>query len=309
MTAPLPDSAGVKIFAFNITPEFCAALAEFQSDPPKIDKNRLVEVETKDPDADDYDYSYATLDHVSQIVLPRLAEHGLSFSAYPGTGNGGGLAVRYFLMHSSGGYIGTEWPISSEAKGMRRVQNLGGLITYIRRYALQAASGTAAEMDDDDLRNAVKAEQEAGATPTAQRRQRSQAARTEQAAANTARRRAVTGERPASAAPAEPDEYGPPRNPDAPISQPQQTKLIMLFGELRVRNQEGRLEEVSRERRLSMIGQLVRPVDTMKALTMGEAHDLIGVIQAALNTDDPIASLRSTAAERAHSHAEPTEGA
>jgi hypothetical protein len=257
MTSPTPPPAAApEVFAFHITPEFAAALAAFQADPPKIEKNKLVEVETAE-NKDDYDYSYATLDHVSAIVLPKLAAHGLSFTAYPGTGSSGKMALRYFLIHKSGGYIGTEWPISSEAKGMRAVQNLGGLITYARRYALQAATGVAAENDDDDLRSAARAEAD---TPT------------------TARRRSTQQAREAVSA---------PRNPDAPISQPQQQKLIMQFRDLRVEN---------RESRLGILSQLQgRRLETLKDLNMGEAHGLIEVIGSALQTPDPIATLRRVA--------------
>lgn len=288
-TPPPPD-----VFAIKITPEFAAGLAAFQRDLPKIQKNRHVEVETA-ADKKDYDYSYATLDHISDIVMPKLAEHGLSFASFPGVGSGGrGLSVRYFLLHASGGYIGCEWPVpGSDQKGARLMQAIGGMVTYIRRYALQAATGVSAEDDDDDLRGAVAAEQQ---TPTAQRRQRSAAARTEQAQTNTARRR----ERPASepegppadtsdaepTSPAGPQGFSPPRDPDAPVSQPQQRKLIMQFKDL------GKGEKAQREERLKIVsGIMGKPVGSITELTAGEAHELIEIVDSALATDNPLRTL------------------
>jgi len=274
-----PRPPAPEVFAFNITPGFAKALAAFQADLPKIDKNKLVEIETEG-NKDDYDYSYATLDHVSEIVLPRLAGHGMSFTAYPGTGSGGSLSLRYFLLHESGGYIGTEWPISSDAKGMRRVQNLGGLITYIRRYALTSATGVAPEMDDDDLRNAVKSET-ADADPTTARRARSQAARTEQAAANTERtRRRVSGERAPDDVP--PADDAPP-NPDGPITSGEQRKLFAQFRSVGLALQDQRSE------RLRVASDLMgRQLTTVNDLTSRQAGELSDVLAAVIGAADTV---------------------
>jgi hypothetical protein len=313
MTTPVtpepPNPGNIRIFAMNITPDFAAALAEFQSDIPKIDRDRHVEIPTKDPNADDIDYWYTTLPKLNQEVLPKLAACGLSFTSFPGAGGDGkGLSLRYLLMHKSGGYVGAEWPFSGEAVGkMKGLQALGSAITYIRRYALQAATGVAAEEDDDGAQ-AVRGDDE---TPATARRSRSQSARTGQAATNTARRQQAAAseqpaEQPAEQPPPEPEgEMSPPSRPDAPLREyPQmQKKLIVQFAKMDVRD---------RDKRLLALSQLLgRDITTQNELTAGEAFELIGVIEPVLDlADSPEAARRTVQAiaqERAAQRAaEPT---
>jgi ERF superfamily len=281
MTAPTPTpDTSPDVFAFNITPEFCKALADFQAELPKIDKNKLVEVETRKEGADDYDYSYASLDHVSHLSMPQLGRHGLSFTSYPGANsNGRGLSLRYFLMHASGGYIGCEWPIlPTDLKGARAMQSFGAMVTYIRRYAFMAATGVAADLDDDDLRSAVAREDKATA-PTARRN--AAAAREKQAEQNTARvgRRARNGEEP----PAE--QSRPQRDPDAPVASGTQGHMFGLFTKIGY----GARDDETRAARLAVSSDLVgRALTSANDLTTGEAQALIDVLQACVDAGGTI---------------------
>jgi len=277
----------------NITADLCVALAAFQAKIPKIDRNRTVEVETK-ADKDDYEYSYATLDHETEIVMPLLAAQGLSFTCLPGMSTDGrGLVVRYFLLHRTGGYIGAEWPISAESGGrMKGLQALGSVITYVRRYALQSVTGVAPEGADDDGRAA-------DATEMPARVQRRNAARADQAATNTARRReraeADREPRESSPAPATPERgYSAPRDPGAPVSQGQQKKLIMQFKDL------GRGDREQRPERLRIVSGLMgKPVSSITELTAGEAHELIEVIDSALSRPNALQTLEAAIADQA----------
>jgi hypothetical protein len=284
----------------KITPELCAALAKLQADLPKIDRDREVEVETKG-DKPNYSYSYATLAHVTQKIMPELAKNGLSYSAYPGMSvDGKGMCLRYFLLHESGGYIGGEFPIAGEGG----IQGVGGRITYAKRYALLAVTGLAAEEDDDAAR--AQAEDDANAKPgTARRNPRAAEARTERAAANTAKRN-QRGASPTSPAPAGAEgDQGPRevRNPDDGVSGDQQTKLIMQFKDLAERTGAG----ASREQRLAMVSTLLGfQVGSITELTKGQAHELISTVDSALATDDPLGVLRRVGEDVANRQAEST---
>ena len=96
-------------------------------------------------DAGQYSYSYATLDAITALVRPVLANHGISITQDV-TLEDGRLSVTTTLLHSSGesltfgplvGPSGSSW------------QQLGSGISYARRYQLLACLGLAAGDDDD----------------------------------------------------------------------------------------------------------------------------------------------------------------
>jgi len=96
-----------------------------------------------------HNYRYVTLDKVVSKLLPAITKLGLSVSQPLGDLNGE-PAVYTIIMHTSGEYIQTAYPISKA--GMRQVndaQQLGAAVTYARRYALLSAFGVATGDDDD----------------------------------------------------------------------------------------------------------------------------------------------------------------
>ena len=125
------------------TPALNAALAKVQARLPKLERDRTVEVQQKSGGT--YSYSYATLANLSEVILPLLAEHGLAFAAFPGSGSDGKFRLCYSLLHESGEERSGEFPLSGEGG----IQQLGGRITYARRYCLAAVVGIAADEDDE----------------------------------------------------------------------------------------------------------------------------------------------------------------
>lgn len=165
------------------TPALNAALAKLQADLPKVAKSKTAEVPTKA--GGKYSYTYADLAAVSDVIMPKLGECGLSFTARPTVVDSGRLVLAYELRHESGEEIGGFYPLN----GSGGPQQVGGEITYARRYALCSVTGVAPEDDDD----AAAAQSQ----PTTQRRRQAQQQDGEPAApARTAQRSARTAEPP-----------------------------------------------------------------------------------------------------------------
>ena len=96
-------------------------------------------------DAGQYSYKYATLDSILAHVRPILAAHGLSIVQDVQITDHK-VAVTTYLMHASGDWL-TFGPLTGPAGSSW--QQVGGGITYARRYALTAALGIAADEDTD----------------------------------------------------------------------------------------------------------------------------------------------------------------
>jgi len=121
------------------TPELNAALAAAQGEFPAITKSKEVTVKTKT--GGNYSYSYAPLDAIFHVCRPILARNGLALTQLLEDG-----AIRTELRHASGGVIGSSFPLPAQPSN---AQELGSLLTYLRRYAIVAMLGIAAEDDDD----------------------------------------------------------------------------------------------------------------------------------------------------------------
>lgn len=119
-----------------------AALARAQGSMSNPVKNREVSVKS---DRGAYKFAYATLDAILDGIRGPLTSNGLSFTQtlerHP---EGQMMCLR--LYHAAGGTIATCMPIDSKAQKM---QELGSLITFARRYQIAAFFGLAAEEDDD----------------------------------------------------------------------------------------------------------------------------------------------------------------
>lgn len=128
MTAPQPSA-------------LAASLAALQADLPDVGKGQTANAGT-------YSYSYADLADCSTAILPKLAEHGLSFSAKPTLTDEGRFVLRYVLRHTSGESDGGDYPLPDPTKAS--AQQVGSAITYSRRYTLCAVTGLAPHGEDDD---------------------------------------------------------------------------------------------------------------------------------------------------------------
>ncbi|HEU4422098.1 MAG TPA: ERF family protein [Pilimelia sp.] len=249
------------------TANLAAALAKVQAELPKIERDRTVTVETKK--GDPYSYSYVTLAHLSESILPLLARHGLAFAAMPGAGSDGKMCVRYTLMHESGESLTGEFPISGEGG----IQMIGGRITYARRYCLAALVGVAADEDDES------------------RLLDDRAGRTAQRAAQPRQRQG--DDRPTAQRQTRPAGPQPPLPGDgaAGLSPEQRTRVMALFSKLGI---------ADRAVRLNVASQLVgRQLGSANELTGAEAKSLIETLDAVSKAEDPEAALAEAMAAAA----------
>lgn len=123
--------------------ELYKALAAFQAEVPNIYKN-----------AKGYNYKFADLGEINDIIKPLLAKHGLGY-AQPLQGTG----VTTVLFHVDSGESITstvEVPQGVKLNGMNDFQVLGSAITYLRRYSLSSMLGLITDEDADAAGEQVK---------------------------------------------------------------------------------------------------------------------------------------------------------
>ena len=122
------------------------ALARFQADLPRIVKGNTAKVTGKDG-KEGYKYAYADLADVSDAVLKRIGTLGLFFTAWPvHREEDGKFGLEYTLGHVSGEKREGWW----ELRDNLTMQQMGGMITYARRYILLAVTGAHPDGEDDD---------------------------------------------------------------------------------------------------------------------------------------------------------------
>ena len=120
-----------------------AALAKAQAAFPAISRDKEVTVQTKAGGS--YKFKYAPLDAILAAVRAPLAANGLAIVQLLDED-----MLVTSLLHESGAILSGRTPIP-QTEG---VQAYGSAITYLRRYAIQALLGVAAEEDDDGNRAA-----------------------------------------------------------------------------------------------------------------------------------------------------------
>ena len=113
-----------------------------------------------------YTYAYADLASILAGVRPVLAKNGLALIQRLENPSGGGPSIRTELRHADGGAIASSFPLGEWST----MQQLGSSSTYVRRYALCAMLGIAAEEDDDGRQAAAVNPHgtSAGASPPAE---------------------------------------------------------------------------------------------------------------------------------------------
>lgn len=90
--------------------------------------------------------SYADLTSIWDAIREPFAENELSVVQSPTLLDDGRLVLISLLMHSSGQYIRSIYPIKPVKDDP---QGVGSALTYARRYSLQSLAGVCAEEDDD----------------------------------------------------------------------------------------------------------------------------------------------------------------
>jgi hypothetical protein len=121
--------------------QLASALVKFKQEVPAISLNAKVKIKTKS--GHEYSFDYADLPHIDKIVSPALTKNGLVVTQLvqdPGM-------LTTLLIHESGEYISTQSRMP--AGNNIDKQELGSIVTYLRRYALTAILGIIANEDDD----------------------------------------------------------------------------------------------------------------------------------------------------------------
>lgn len=155
-------------------PSLAAALAAFQAEVPSVRKGNQAVVKTRGRDGGqggEYKYDYADLTDVTEKVLPALGRQGLSWSCRPTmsiTQEGSAFVLEYALRHGPSGEADEGiYPLPDPTKSTP--QELGGALTYARRYLLCAVTGVAPGGDDDDAHESEAQGKPASSPPRQQR--------------------------------------------------------------------------------------------------------------------------------------------
>lgn len=118
--------------------ELCAALAKAQ---------KWMKGAKKDAKNPYFKSNYADLAAVWEACRDALADNGLAVVQAPSTLDDGRVAVLTMLVHASGQWMSETLTAHPKDEGP---QAMGSVITYVRRYALAAFAGVAAEDDDGE---------------------------------------------------------------------------------------------------------------------------------------------------------------
>ena len=132
--------------------ELFAALAKAQAQMTAAAKDVTVTERRKTKDGRQVELSrrYATLASTLDAVRPVLAAHDLCVMQFPGRDERGNIVVTTQIGHASGQWVRCSMASTTEGLLQRGVQAVGSVITYLRRYTLQAVCGIAQADDDDD---------------------------------------------------------------------------------------------------------------------------------------------------------------
>lgn len=121
------------------------ALLAFQAEPPRIERSKTVKVKTKT--GGEYTFAYAPLEAILVAIQPGLTKNGLAVSQLLSSIEGGRPSLRTVLLHASGETLEAEFPLP--IGGHESAQEIGSLISYMRRYGVVSLLGLATEEDDD----------------------------------------------------------------------------------------------------------------------------------------------------------------
>jgi hypothetical protein len=123
--------------------ELASALAAAQVQFPVLVKARTAKVPTKS--GTEYSYRYVDLAAIVAQITPILAAHGLAVVQMPDHA-GDADTLTTMVLHTSGQWVRSSMRLHL---AMLAPQAHGSAITYARRYALCAALGIVADVDDD----------------------------------------------------------------------------------------------------------------------------------------------------------------
>ena len=123
---------------------YVAAMSDFKRNAPRIGKDAHVE-------HSGISYNHATLGNICNIVIPALAEHGISHNWEQDQSSDGMIRVTCTLTHSLGHSQSNSMQAPPDNTGKKNgIQSLSSTVTYLQRYTFLAACGlSTSEIDDD----------------------------------------------------------------------------------------------------------------------------------------------------------------
>jgi len=126
---------------------YVTAMAEFKSNPPKINKDKHVQYKTSKGKTD---YNHASLGNVSDTITTALSKCGLS-AAWTTSQDSNGITVTCTITHNLGYSEKTSLTSAPDQSGGKNaIQAIGSTISYLERYTILALTGLATHDQDDD---------------------------------------------------------------------------------------------------------------------------------------------------------------
>ena len=139
--------------------ELMVALAKAQGAIGDITRDRVVTVRSQ---KGSYQFKYATLSNIIRGIKKALSDNGIAYTQVLTWHREDRLYFLTTNLHCKNQFISSVTPLISSGHGN---QEFGSALTYMKRYALAALVGVAAEEDDDGNiadGNEVQAMQEPG---------------------------------------------------------------------------------------------------------------------------------------------------
>src|SRR6188768_520326 len=134
--------------------KIAAALAKAQAEIANPEKSLTATIESPFPREGQRTFRYASLSTGLDIVRKCLGRHEIATVQSTAIDRDGGLIrLTTTLVHASGEWVSSDWPVCSVTQTARPHQ-MGAALTYARRYALFTLVGIAGE-DDLDAPDAV----------------------------------------------------------------------------------------------------------------------------------------------------------
>jgi hypothetical protein len=146
----------------EINAAICAAMKEFT--PPAKTKDVAQKGTTRAGREYTINYKYAPLDDIVTALRQPLTNNGLWFRQFVVVDPSGTATQRTIVYHSSGQWIGSDFPIFASKEG---AQGFASGSTYARRYGLELALGIQCSDDDDDANSADGQQARIGSRPEA----------------------------------------------------------------------------------------------------------------------------------------------
>jgi hypothetical protein len=127
---------------FNHSEQFISSFASVQKEIENLSKEKK-----------GYNYKYAELSQVTELLLPLTSKNNLCVTQLP-TVVENKVYLETYISSLDGGFLKNTLVMEIEnGKGMSSAQKVGSVITYARRYSLTAIFGIAQEDDDGSQRD------------------------------------------------------------------------------------------------------------------------------------------------------------